>query len=158
MAIRSLGICAAVIAFAADQASKAFVLVNAETLAAGVNVAPSFNLVFHRNTGVTFGLLQGTPWWALAIVATAVVLFLAISLVRATAICEAVAYGVVIGGALGNILDRIRFGGVTDFLDFYIGTTHWPAFNLADVFVVCGVGLLLITAGREHAAIKKAPE
>ncbi|GAA6178377.1 MULTISPECIES: signal peptidase II [Sulfitobacter] len=158
MAIRSLGICAAVIAFAADQASKAFVLVNAETLAAGVNVAPSFNLVFHRNTGVTFGLLQGTPWWALAIVATAVVLFLAISLVRATAISEAVAYGVVIGGALGNILDRIRFGGVTDFLDFYIGTTHWPAFNLADVFVVCGVGLLLITAGREHAAIKKAPE
>ena len=158
MAIRSLGICAAVIAFAADQASKAFVLVNAETLAAGVNVAPSFNLVFHRNTGVSFGLLQGTPWWALAIVATAVVLFLAISLVRATAISEAVAYGVVIGGALGNILDRIRFGGVTDFLDFYIGTTHWPAFNLADVFVVCGVGLLLITAGREHAAIKKAPE
>lgn len=155
MAIRSLGICAAVIAFAADQASKAFVLVNAETLAAGVNVAPSFNLVFHRNTGITFGLLQGTPWWALAIVATAVVLFLAISLVRATAISEAVAYGVVIGGALGNILDRIRFGGVTDFLDFYIGTTHWPAFNLADVFVVCGVGLLLITAGREHAAIKK---
>mgnify|MGYP000058664498 CR=1 FL=1 len=155
MAIRSLGICAAVIAFAADQASKAFVLVNAETLAAGVNVAPSFNLVFHRNTGITFGLLQGTPWWALAIVATAVVLFLAISLVRATAISEAVAYGVVIGGALGNILDRIRFGGVTDFLDFYIGTTHWPAFNLADVFVVCGVGLLLITVGREHAAIKK---
>ena len=158
MAIRSLGICASVVAFAADQASKAFVLVNAETLAAGVNVAPSFNLVFHRNTGVTFGLLQGTPWWALAIVATAVVLFLAISLVRSTAISEAVAYGMVIGGALGNILDRIRFGGVTDFLDFYIGTTHWPAFNLADVFVVCGVGLLLITAGREHAAIKKAPE
>ena len=158
MAIRSLGICASVVAFAADQASKAFVLVNAETLAAGVNVAPSFNLVFHRNTGVTFGLLQGTPWWALAIVATAVVLFLAISLVRSTAISEAVAYGMVIGGALGNILDRIRFGGVTDFLDFYIGTTHWPAFNLADVFVVCGVGLLLISAGREHAAIKKASE
>ena len=155
MAIRSLGICASVFAFAADQASKAFVLVNAETLAAGVNVAPGFNLIFHRNTGVTFGLLQGTPWWALAIVAAAIVLFLAISLVRATAISEAVAYGMVIGGALGNILDRIRFGGVTDFLDFYIGTIHWPAFNLADVFVVCGVGLLLIAAGREHAATKK---
>ena len=155
MAIRSLGICAAVIAFAADQASKAFLLVNAETLAAGVNVAPGFNLVFHRNTGVTFGLLQGTPWWALAIVATAVVLFLAISLVRSTAISEAVAYGMVIGGALGNILDRIRFGGVTDFLDFYIGTTHWPAFNLADVFVVCGVGLLLFAPLREHVAMKK---
>jgi signal peptidase II len=57
---------------------------------------------------------------------------------------EAIAYGAIIGGALGNVLDRIRFRGVTDFLDFYVGSTHWPAFNMADVFVVGGVGLLLI--------------
>ena len=155
MAIRSLGICAAVIALSADQASKAFVLVNAETLAAGVKVAPSFNLVFHRNTGVTFGLLKGTPWWVLAILATAIVVFLVISLLRATSIGEAVAYGMVIGGGLGNIMDRIRFGGVTDFLDFYVGVSHWPTFNLADVFVVCGVGLLLFAAVREQASHKK---
>jgi len=86
------------------------------------------------------------------LVATTIVLFLAVSLIRATRAAEAVAYGMVIGGALGNIVDRLRFEGVTDFLDFYLGTAHWPAFNLADVFVVCGVGILLIFSGREKVA------
>ncbi|MBW4964136.1 signal peptidase II [Sulfitobacter sp. CW3] len=152
MAIRSIGVCTAVAALAADQASKAFVLANAETLASGVAVFPGFNLIFHRNYGVTFGFFQNAPSWVLAMVATAVVLFLVVSLIRATRAAEAVAYGMVIGGALGNIVDRLRFGGVTDFLDFYLGMAHWPAFNLADVFVVCGVGVLLIVAGREKIA------
>ena len=152
MATRSIGICTAVAALAADQASKAFVLANAEALATGVAVFPGFNLIFHRNYGVTFGFFQNVPWWVLALVATAVVLFLVVSLIRATRAAEAVAYGMVIGGALGNIVDRFRFGGVTDFLDFYLGTAHWPAFNLADVFVVCGVGILLIFSGRENVA------
>ena len=152
MATRSIGICTAVAALAADQASKAFVLANAEALATGVAVFPGFNLIFHRNYGVTFGFFQNVPWWVLALVATAVVLFLVVSLIRATQAAEAVAYGMVIGGALGNIVDRLRFGGVTDFLDFYLGTAHWPAFDLADVFVVCGVGILLIFSGREKVA------
>ncbi|MBQ0802716.1 signal peptidase II [Sulfitobacter sp. M220] len=152
MATRSIGICTAVAALAADQASKAFVLANAEALATGVAVFPGFNLIFHRNYGVTFGFFQNVPWWVLALVATAVVLFLVVSLIRATQAAEAVAYGMVIGGALGNIVDRLRFEGVTDFLDFYLGTAHWPAFNLADVFVVCGVGILLIFSGREKVA------
>lgn len=127
-------------------------LANAEALATGVAVFPGFNLIFHRNYGVTFGFFQNVPWWVLALVATAVVLFLVVSLIRATQAAEAVAYGMVIGGALGNIVDRLRFEGVTDFLDFYLGTVHWPAFNLADVFVVCGVGILLIFSGREKVA------
>lgn len=53
------------------------------------------------------------------------------------------ALGLIIGGALGNIADRMRWGGVTDFLDFHFDTYHWPAFNFADVAIVCGVGLLL---------------
>ena len=152
MATRSIGICTAVAALAADQASKAFVLANAEALATGVAVFPGFNLIFHRNYGVTFGFFQNVPWWLLALVATTIVLFLAVSLIRATRAAEAVAYGMVIGGALGNVVDRFRFGGVTDFLDFYLGTAHWPAFNLADVLVVCGVGILLIFSGRENVA------
>lgn len=156
MSDRTVGICMALAALAADQVSKALVLANAEMLAKGLPVFPGFNLVFHRNEGVTFGLLQGLPWWVLSIVAAAVVLFLAVSLVRATRRAEVLAYGSVIGGALGNIVDRLRFGGVTDFLDFYVGTTHWPTFNLADVFVVCGVGLLLIVSGRDAAKPAKA--
>ncbi|MCQ0090302.1 signal peptidase II [Roseovarius sp. M141] len=151
-----LGFYASIAALAADQASKAFVLANADTLAAGIPVFPGFNLIFHRNYGVTFGFFQSVPWWVLALVAAAIVLFLAVCLIRATRISEAVAYGMVIGGALGNIVDRLRFGGVTDFLDFYLGTAHWPAFNLADVFVVCGVGILLIVAGREKIASSEA--
>ena len=88
MAIRSIGICTAVAALAADQASKAFVLANAETLAPGVAVFPGFNLIFHRNYGVTFGFFQNVPWWVLALVATAVVLFLVVSLIRATQAAE----------------------------------------------------------------------
>ncbi|KKM79496.1 hypothetical protein LCGC14_1349380 [marine sediment metagenome] len=145
----TLGFCASIAALAADQASKVYVLANADTLAAGIPVFPGFNLIFHRNYGVTFGFFQNVPWWGLTLVAAVVVLFLAVSLIRATRISETVAYGMVIGGALGNIVDRIRFGGVTDFLDFYLGSAHWPAFNLADVVVVCGVGVLLIVAGRE---------
>ena len=152
MAIRSIGLCTAVAALAADQASKAFVLANADALATGIAVFPGFNLIFHRNYGVTFGLLQNVPWWGLALIATAIVLFLVVSLIRATQTAEAVAYGMVIGGALGNIVDRFRFGGVTDFLDFFVGPAHWPAFNLADVFVVCGVFVLLIVTGRTKIA------
>ena len=101
---------------------------------------------------MTFGLLQNVPWWGLALIATAIVLFLVVSLIRATQTAQAVAYGMVIGGALGNIADRFRFGGVTDFLDFFVGPAHWPAFNLADVFVVCGVFVLLIFTGRTKIA------
>ena len=76
--------------------------------------------------------------------ALAVCGWLTVMLLRTDNRAEAIAYGAIIGGALGNVLDRIRFRGVTDFLDFYVGSTHWPAFNMADVFVVSGVGLLLI--------------
>lgn len=156
MADRVLGLAAAIAALAIDQASKALVSANADMLAGGVPVVPGFDLVFHRNQGITFGLLQGVPWWALAMLAVAVVLYLGYCLVRSTRTSEILAYGSVIGGALGNIVDRIRFGGVTDFLDFYIGTTHWPAFNLADVFVVCGVGGLVLVAAREGAGPAKS--
>lgn len=61
---------------------------------------------------------------------------------------EAAAYRAIVGGALGNILDRLRFGGVTDFLDFYVGADHWPAFNMADVFVVSGAALLILDGWR----------
>jgi len=152
MTIRSVGIYASVMALAIDQGSKALVIANAETLATSVPIFPGFNLIFHRNYGITFGFLQNVPWWILAVLAATIVLFLVLSLIRATRKAETIAYGMVIGGALGNIVDRLRFGGVTDFLDFYAGTAHWPAFNLADVLVVCGIGVLLVTTGREKTA------
>ena len=63
--------------------------------------------------------------------------------------------GLVIGGALGNIVDRVRYQAVTDFLDFHLGAYHWPAFNLADVAVVCGT-LLLLADGLRKDTRKQA--
>lgn len=139
-----IGILAAISAFAIDQITKAIVVANASVLSAGVPVFPGFNLTFHRNDGVTFGLLGGAPWWGLVVLALAVCVWLLIMMLRTRDSIEALAYGAIIGGALGNVLDRLRFRAVTDFLDFYVGAAHWPAFNMADVFVVGGVGLLLV--------------
>ena len=133
---------AALAAFVVDQVAKTIVVSNASILNAGVSVFPGFNLTFHRNDGVTFGLLGGAPWWSLVVLALAVCAWLAVIMLRTRNRIEAIAYGSIIGGALGNVMDRVRFRAVTDFLDFYVGSAHWPAFNIADVFVVSGVGLL----------------
>ena len=138
-----IGVFAALSAFAIDQITKAIVIANAATFSTGIPVFPGFNLVIYRNDGVTFGMLGGAPWWSLTVLALAICVWLEVMLFRAENAVETLAYGAIIGGALGNVVDRVRYRAVTDFLDFYIGTTHWPAFNLADVFVVSGVGLLL---------------
>ena len=143
----SLGIGGVVGALALDQASKMAVVANASTLSSGLPVLPGFNLVYHRNDGVTFGLLNGAPWWGLVLLATVICLWLIVLMLRTTERGEAVAYGMIIGGALGNVIDRIRLGSVTDFLDFYVRDLHWPAFNLADTAIFCGVALLLTWPG-----------
>jgi signal peptidase II len=137
------------LALAADQIPKAVANAYSDALAGGIPVVPGFNLIFLRNDGVTFGLLGGAPWWALSGLALVVTVWLTVLLVRATSRLDAAAYGLVIGGALGNVADRLRFGAVTDFLDVYVGTWHWPAFNMADVAVVGGVGLLLLSEYRQ---------
>ena len=135
---------ASLAAFAIDQVAKAIVVMNSSVLSAVVPVFPGFNLTFHRNDGVTFGLLGGAPWWSLVALALAVCAWLAIMMLRSENGIEALAYGAIIGGALGNVVDRVRYRAVTDFLDFFVGSAHWPAFNMADVFVVGGFGLLLV--------------
>ena len=141
---RSAGVSALVAALLLDQISKAAVTVNSVDLAEGLPVFSGFNLVFHRNDGITFGLFGQVPWWALTSVALTVTAWLLLMMWRATRTSEATAYGLIAGGALGNIIDRMRFGAVTDFLDFHLGTYHWPAFNLADVAVVTGAALLVV--------------
>ncbi|MGK7296864.1 MAG: signal peptidase II [Candidatus Wenzhouxiangella sp. M2_3B_020] len=141
-----LGATAAVGAFLVDQATKSLVLAHAATLSAGVPVFPGLNLVFLRNDGVTFGLLGGAPIWSLTALALAVCGWLVVALVRTNNRMEALSYGMIIGGALGNVADRLRHGAVTDFLDVYAGVLHWPAFNMADVFVVCGAMAVLFSS------------
>ncbi|MGR3433447.1 MAG: signal peptidase II [Shimia sp.] len=140
-----LGLLAAGLALAADQVSKAVVLRHAEALSGGIEVVPGFDLVLGRNDGIAFGLLGGVGPWALVGLAAVVVAWLLVAMLRAPRRREAVAYGAVIGGAIGNVADRLQHGAVTDFLDFHVGAWHWPAFNLADVAIVVGVaGIVLL--------------
>jgi signal peptidase II len=99
------------------------------------------------NTGVSFGMLQTNTelvQWILAAFAVAVSVALAIWLTRTNSRVLSVALGLVIGGALGNAPDRIIWGAVADFIDFHVGDWHWFVFNIADVAVVIGFGLIMM--------------
>ena len=152
---RQFGIACAVMAFVLDQGTKALALAS-PALASGVEILPVLNLVLVRNEGVSFGMLSGVaPWWALTLLGLVIVTMLSVWLWRSPGRLASIALGFVIGGALGNVVDRLRHGAVTDFLDFHYGVWHWPAFNLADVGVVCGAALLLLDSLRDVKS--KAP-
>jgi lipoprotein signal peptidase len=150
-----LGLLAAVAAFVADQATKAWALSALwPPYSPGMEVLPVLNLRLGFNMGVTFGMFRDSAAgaaWVLVAVGLLVVAFLGSWLWRTRSGTEALGLGLVIGGALGNILDRLRQGAVTDFLDAHYGGWHWPTFNVADIGIVCGVGLLLISALRPTA-------
>ena len=102
-------------------------------------------------------MLSGiVPWWALVLLAFAIVAWLSVWLWRAQGRVVSAALGLIIGGALGNVADRMRFQAVTDFLDFHLGAYHWPAFNLADVAVVCGAALLILDSFRAKDERRRA--
>lgn len=107
-------------------------------------IMPYFNLTMVWNEGVSFGMLQNAGIWPLAVMALVISGFLAHWMMKSVSKFEAMALGMIIGGAIGNTIDRFRFGAVADFFDVYVGTYHWPAFNIADAAITIGVVLLLI--------------
>ncbi|MBO1073445.1 signal peptidase II [Roseomonas marmotae] len=110
-------------------------------------VGLDFTMVWNR--GVTFGLLAGdAPWHrlVLALLALAVVGFLVRWLARADDRLLVISLGAVIGGAIGNVIDRLRFGAVVDFIDTWVGGWHWYVFNVADAAIVLGVVALMADA------------
>lgn len=143
-----LGLICAVLTFVLDQTTKSVVIAYAGALRGGFEVFPGFNLVFLRNYGVSFGFFNHLDWRVLFALGLGIVAILAVWLWRAQNVMSAPALGLIIGGALGNMLDRARHGGVTDFLDFYVAAHHWPAFNLADMAIVTGTGLILLDSLR----------
>ncbi len=111
-----------------------------------IMLAPFFDLVLVWNRGISYGLLKqesGAGRWALVAFSFIAVLALAYWLANVHSRFSAIAIGLIIGGALGNAIDRVQFGAVADFFSFHIGTFHWYIFNLADVAIVAGVGGLL---------------
>lgn len=129
-----------------DLTTKMAALAYAHRLSDGIEVLPVFNLVFIYNRGVSFGLFGFVPWWALTAGGGAIVVILMIWLWRARDVATATGIGLIIGGALGNLVDRIWHRAVIDFLDFHLFGYHWPAFNMADVAIVLGVAVLLLAS------------
>jgi lipoprotein signal peptidase len=154
--MRRWGLVAILLALLADQASKAWALAALwPPYSEGVTLLPVLNLRLGFNTGVTFGMFRESAAeavWLLVAIKLAIVGFLGWWLWRTRLRAEAIGLGLVIGGALGNVLDRVRQGAVTDFVDAHYAGWHWPTFNLADVAIVCGVGLLILASLREPAA------
>ena len=123
----------------------------------GVVVLPCFNLVLAWNRGVSFGLFNSgetSGTLLFAALATIIVAALVLWLKRTKRGWLALAIGLVIGGALGNIIDRLFRGAVVDFLDFHWGTWHWFAFNLADTAITIGVIFIALDGmlGERHRA------
>lgn len=114
-----------------------------------IDLFPQFQLTYLRNEGAAFSLLSGAGGWqrwffiGLALTASGLIIRWLRQLPK-DATREAIAWTLILGGAIGNLIDRILFGYVIDFLDVYYGAWHWPAFNIADSAITLGVGLLLI--------------
>ena len=146
---------------ALDQVTKAIVAA-ALPLHASVEVTPWFNLVHVLNAGAAFSFLADAGGWqrhfltAVGLVVSALLLWMLWRGVKNR--LEAVAYAGLIGGALGNVIDRLRLGAVVDYLDFHWQDWHWPAFNLADVFVVGGAGLLVLATLRSGSHAHVIPD
>ena len=152
------GLAAAAAAAVLDQAAKAMVLAYfGETGCAPHRVAvnPVLDLVLTCNAGVSFGLFNraGVNALVFSLFAALIIVVLLFWLVRVRTNFLALAIGLVAGGAIGNVVDRLRFGAVIDFLYFHAGSWYWPAFNLADGAICLGVAAMLL----DGMLLRRAP-
>lgn len=145
------GVLSAVVTVLLDQASKLWLLYGLDIAHRGaIRVTPFFDLVLAKNIGISFGWLQNdsqAAQLALMLVKAVAVVALAIWMARTRTWLATIALGLIIGGAIGNAIDRLAYGAVVDFALFHIeigGNTYsWYVFNLADVAIVAGVAALL---------------
>lgn len=140
-----LAISAVVVAL--DQVTKQWV-VHAFAQGEVLPVMAYFNLTLAYNPGAAFSFLAGAGGWqrgffaAIAMIATIVIIHLLRKHPQQTLFC--IALSLILGGALGNLWDRLFIGKVVDFLDFYLNDYHWPAFNVADSAITAGAALLIL--------------
>lgn len=132
---------------ALDQLTKWWILLSVMNPPQLIPIMPSFNLVLTWNRGVSFGMFaMGTDMgpWILSVLALAIVGVLLFWLRKADGKLIPIAIGLIVGGAIGNVIDRVVHGAVVDFLDLYWGSYHWPAFNVADSGITVGAILLVV--------------
>ena len=148
-----------------DQWTKALVVEHMALYETRAIIEGFFSLTYVRNTGAAFGILAGDLSAAVRVPFFLAVSGLAVALLvwflrglPAERTVMIAACGGVLGGAVGNMIDRVRLGEVIDFLDVYVGAYHWPTFNVADSAITVGVILLCIDAFRDDPAEAEPPE
>ena len=155
------GLLWAALVFALDQASKLTLIYGTELrLTYPWPVLPFLDLTVVWNRGISYGLFQQhSEWvrWALTALKLGAALFLSHWLRRAESRGEATGLSLIIGGALGNALDRILHGAVFDFVHVHVGTFSWYVFNVADAAIVIGVALLILSQFGATPAAKESP-
>jgi signal peptidase II len=129
-----------------DQITKFLILEHFAFTQTPTPIFPFFNLVLAWNRGISFGLFHSFPewgYWGITIVVIIVTIGLIMWLLKVRKPWNRLALSLIIGGAVGNIIDRILRGAVVDFLDIYWGSWHWPAFNMADSAITIGISILI---------------
>jgi len=130
-----------------DQITKVLILGLFSGSPRAIEVLPFFNLVLAWNKGVSFGMFDGLgDWgpWILVGLALVISVVLARWMMKAESRLNVMSLGLIIGGAVGNVIDRVRFGAVVDFLDVHVSGYHWPAFNVADSAITVGAAILIL--------------
>jgi signal peptidase II len=141
----------AALVLAADQTTKALIT-SSIALGASRHLLPGVSLVHAENSGVAFSLLTGSEAIVVAVTAAIITGVLVLFTVQRRRRLLWLAVGLIVGGALGNLLDRVRTGAVTDFIQL----PHWPAFNVADTAITLGVVALFLILGRGGPATRTA--
>lgn len=138
-----------------------YIVVQNFELHESINILPVFNLTYARNYGAAFSFLADhSGWQKYFFLVLAVVISLALVVMlyknKASMKLPNCAYALIIGGAIGNAIDRAYHGYVVDFLHFYWDIYHYPVFNVADIGIVVGAGLLILESILEHRRNKKS--
>lgn len=132
-----------------DQATKLAIVANFERGEQTDVLGSVLRLGHARNSGAVFGIMRGSGnYFAVFSVVASAAIVAVIFLVRPASVRVRVALGLVLGGALGNLIDRIRLGAVVDFIDLGINALRWPSFNVADLAITAGVITLIISCLR----------
>lgn len=164
MTPRAAGLSTTAVGFALDQGSKLWLLhgfgIGERQLP--IPLAPFFDLTMAWNKGVSYSWFTAdsrTGWLALVAATLAATAFLSVWMWRAATALTATSLGLIVGGALGNLVDRIAYGAVADFFHFHVGQFSWYVFNIADVAIVAGVAGLLYESfvRRDASGAEKSP-
>ncbi|KZB69117.1 signal peptidase II [Thalassospira lucentensis] len=138
------GLVVIAVVFAVDQWTKQLAIDGLSNPHRVIEVTPFMNFLLAWNSGVSFGLFQGQAPWVMIAATAAITIGFLIWMWRTCDRLLGIALALVIGGAVGNLVDRLRHGAVTDFIDMHVAGYHWPVFNIADSAITIGAVLLLI--------------